>query len=242
MHFWRIQRDFTLGTEDVRAVGEGKLGEDLFGHHRFGRWQGDTEFLVGGAIHRLGGGHQLLPIMRFGNAMISQSLLAVPDPLHPGIDGAAGEAGAVFGANKAQRPFLIIVDTHALDHLLHRIPIDELILVHDLGVIVTDLEHFGQLAAARQRDHLGVVSILFYRYLFDDDIRMFGFKFFNQIANHGLTVLLNPGVHEFDGCFFFLLFTTGQPHHGDNNGSQIKCFFHYRHLKLLKMNREGMSK
>jgi hypothetical protein len=64
---------------------------------------------------------------------------------------------------------------------------------------MADLNHFRQRAGSRQRNHLGVVGILFYRYLFYRDARVLFLEFFDQFRNNGLTLLLYRRVHKLNG-------------------------------------------
>jgi hypothetical protein len=85
---------------------------------------------------------------------------------------------AVFRADNAQDAVIEGVFPYRLNCFSDCVTIQKLFFIHHFCIVMADLNHFRQRAGSRQRNHLGVVGILFYRYLFYRDAR-FSFSNFS---------------------------------------------------------------
>ena len=132
----------------------------------------------------------------------------VPDAGQPGTDRNAGPRRAVFSTNHAKNAVVEGVFPYGFNRFTDRVPIQQLLFVHHLCVVMADFDHFRQCAGTGQSDDLGVVGILFHRYLFHRDGWVFLLEFLNQFRNDGLTFLLHRRMHKFNGDVRWLVVLT----------------------------------
>ena len=92
------QDDVAVCVERSRTVGHGELLEHLLSEDLVGEGaQDDAVEALGGVVEVLGGGHDVSPGLGRVQAGGLEEVLAVPDALHPGINGYSGVLGRAGG-------------------------------------------------------------------------------------------------------------------------------------------------
>ncbi|MNN28636.1 hypothetical protein D3C81_1422150 [compost metagenome] len=159
-------------------------------------------------IQGLTGFEQLLPGRRLLNPRSGQHRFVVPDAGKPRANRNTCPRLTVFRAHHAQNAVVERVFTDSANRGADGIAVEQLFFVHHFGVVVTDFNHLGQSACTGQRNHLGVIGILFHRNLFYLDGRVVFLEAFNKLSDYRLALLLHRRVHEFNGDYFIVVIPT----------------------------------